>query len=133
MRRLFALVAFLAAPISLCAQDGVIDLAALPNYGNQDIPAYILNDNTPGENSISDIGATLGRVLFYDKRLSRNNTISCASCHKQAHGFSDPSVASTGVAGMTGRHAMRVVNTRFGTESHYFWDERVTFLENQIT
>jgi cytochrome c peroxidase len=132
MRRLFALVALLAAPLSVCAQDGVIDLAALPNYANQAIPDYILNDNSPGENPISDIGATLGRVLFYDKRLSRNNTVSCSSCHQQAHGFSDPSVASTGVAGMTGRHAMRLANIRFGTESHYFWDERVMFLENQI-
>jgi cytochrome c peroxidase len=133
MRRLFALVAFFAARLTVCAQNGVIDLAALPNYANQQVPAYILKDNTPDENPISDYGATLGRVLFYDKRLSRNNTVSCASCHQQAHGFSDSSIASTGVAGMTGRHAMRLSNEKFGNESHYFWDERVTFLENQIT
>ncbi|MEY2510196.1 MAG: cytochrome c peroxidase [Verrucomicrobiota bacterium] len=133
MRRLFALVAFFSARLTVCAQNGVIDLAALPNYANQKVPAYILKDNTPDENPISDYGATLGRVLFYDKRLSRNNTVSCASCHQQAHGFSDPSIASTGVAGMTGRHAMRLSNEKFGNESHYFWDERVTFLENQIT
>ena len=133
MKRLFALVAFFAARLSVYAQDGVIDLAALPNYANQGEPAYIFNDNTPDDNPISDAGATLGRVLFYDKRLSRNNTVSCSSCHQQAHGFSDPSTASTGVAGMTSRHAMRVSNLKFGTERHYFWDERVTFLENQIT
>src|SRR2546423_310379 len=133
MKRLFALVALFAARLSVFAQDGVIDFAALPNYANQQVPAYILKDNTPDENPISDFGATLGRVLFYDKRLSRNNTVSCASCHQQAHGFSDPSIASTGVAGMTGRHAMRLSNEKFGNESHYFWDERVTFLENQIT
>jgi cytochrome c peroxidase len=133
MRRLFALVAFFAARLSVSAQNGVIDLAALPNYAHQQVPAYVLKDNTPDENPISDFGATLGRVLFYDKRLSRNNTVSCASCHQQAHGFSDPSIASTGVAGMTGRHAMRLSNEKFGNESHYFWDERVTFLENQIT
>lgn len=133
MRRLFALVAFFAARLTVCAQNGVIDLGALPNYANQQLPAYILKDNTPDENPISDYGATLGRVLFYDKRLSRNNTVSCASCHQQAHGFSDSSIASTGVAGMTGRHTMRLSNERFGNESHYFWDERVTFLENQIT
>jgi cytochrome c peroxidase len=133
MRRLFALVALIAARLSAHAQDGVIDFAALPNYANQPMPAYILNDNTPDENPISDVGATLGRVLFYDKRLSRNNTVSCSSCHQQAHGFSDPSIASTGIAGTTGRHAMRASNTRFGIERHYFWDERVTFLENQIT
>lgn len=133
MRGLFALVAFLVAPLSVCAQDGVIDLAALPNYANQGKPGYIVHDNTPEENPISDIGATLGRILFYDKRLSRNNTVSCSSCHQQAHGFSDPAIASTGVAGQTGRHAMRAINVKFGSEPNYFWDERVTFLENQIT
>ena len=107
MRRLFALVAFLAAPLSLHAQDGVIDLSALPNYANQPVPAYILNDNTPDQNPISDAGATLGRVLFYDKRLSRNNTVSCSSCHQQAQGFSDPSIASTWRCGhdRAARHA----------------------------
>ena len=133
MRRLFALAAFLAASLSVCAQDGVLDLGALPNYANQGKPAYIVHDNTPEENPISDIGATLGRVLFYDKRLSRNNTVSCSSCHQQARGFGDASTASTGVAGKTGRHAMRVSNLKFGFEPNYFWDERVTFLENQIT
>jgi cytochrome c peroxidase len=132
MRRLFALVAFLAARVSVCAEDGVIDLAALPNYANQGKPSYILKENGR-DNPISDYGATLGRVLFYDKRLSRNNTVSCASCHQQAHGFSNPSIASTGVAGMTGRHAMRVSNNRFAEETNYFWDERVTFLEDQVT
>ena len=132
MRRLFALVAFLAARLSVCAQDGVIDLAALPNYANQGKPVYILKENGR-DNPISNYGATLGRVLFYDKRLSRNNTVSCASCHQQAHGFSNPSIASTGVAGMTSRHAMRVSNNRFADETNYFWDERVTFLEDQVT
>src|ERR1700748_1896147 len=132
MRRRFALFVFVAAPLSVCAQDGIIDLAAVPNYANQARPAYIVHDNTPDENPNSDIGATLGRILFYDKRLSRNNTISCASCHQQAHGFGDPSIASSGVAGKTGRHAMRVSNIKFGSEPNYFWDERVTFLENQI-
>jgi cytochrome c peroxidase len=133
MRRLLALVAFLSGPLCVCAQDGVVDLAALPNYAHQGHPDYIAHDNTPDENPLSDIGATLGRILFYDKRLSRNNTISCASCHQQAHGFGDASIASTGVAGKTGRHAMRASNIKFGSEPNYFWDERVTFLENQIT
>src|ERR1041385_853569 len=132
MRRFFALIAVLAGSPFCCAQDGVIDLDALPNYANQGQPAYITHDNTPSENRITDIGATLGRILFYDKRLSRNNTISCSSCHQQAHGFGDSSIASSGVAGKTGRHAMRVSNIRFGFEPNYFWDERVTFLENQI-
>ena len=130
-----ALAAFLASQggAELQAQDGVIDLAALKNYANQEIPAYIQKNNTPAWNQISDAGATLGRVLFYDKRLSRNDTVSCSSCHHQARAFGDSAIVSRGVAGTTGRHAMRVTNARFGTELHFFWDERATTLENQTT
>jgi len=109
-----------------------LDLNSLANYANQTIPNYITKDNS-GANSITDKGATLGRVLFYDKNLSSNNSISCASCHKQANAFSDPNVASTGVNGTTGRHSMRLINTRFAVESKFFWDERAINLETQTT
>jgi cytochrome c peroxidase len=130
-----AIASFLALQVAaqLQAQDGVIDLANLANYANQGKPPYIQKDNTPPENQISDAGATLGRVLFYDKRLSRNNTVSCSSCHQQAHAFSDSSIASLGVAGATSRHTPRLTNARFGTEVHFFWDERAASLENQTT
>lgn len=131
----FAIAALLASQVAaqLRAQDGVIDLAALENYANQGKPAYIQKDNTPPGNQVSNAGATLGRVLFYDKRLSRNNAVSCSSCHQQTRAFSDNTIASTGVAGTTGRHAMRLTNARFGTEFHFFWDERAASLENQTT
>ncbi len=109
-----------------------IDLDNLANYANQSIPGYITKDNTTG-NAITDKGATLGRVLFYDKNLSSNNTISCASCHQQANAFSDTNVASNGVNGTTGRHAMRLINTRFAVENKFFWDERAATLEFQTT
>ena len=104
----------------------------LANYANQSIPSYILIDNTDG-NPITDKGATLGRVLFYDKNLSSNNTISCASCHKQEFAFGDTAPLSQGVNGLTFRHSMRLVNNRFSQESKYFWDERASTLENQTT
>jgi cytochrome c peroxidase len=73
-------------------------------------------------------------VLFYDKSLSIDNTISCASCHQQAFAFSDPLVASKGVqGGTTNRHSMRLINTRFGNELKFFWDERAATLESQTT
>ncbi len=97
------------------------------NYANIQLPNYLLQnafppqipfqhaaielDNTPANNPITDAGATLGRVLFYDKRLSANGSISCASCHQAAHGFSDPEVQSTGFeGGHTRRHSMGLVN-----------------------
>lgn len=109
-----------------------VDLNNLANYANQTVPAYINKDNS-ALNPISDKGATLGRVLFYDKKMSSNNTISCSSCHKQAVAFGDDSVASTGVNGTTGRHSMRLINTRFAVESKFFWDERAASLEIQTT
>lgn len=109
-----------------------VDLNNLANYANQTIPGYITKDNS-ALNLISDKGATLGRVLFYDKKLSATNTISCSSCHKQAVAFGDNAVASTGVNGTTGRHSMRLINTRFATESKFFWDERAASLEIQTT
>jgi cytochrome c peroxidase len=102
----------------------------LSNYANQTKPAYITKDNTAG-NPITDKGATLGRVLFYDKNLSSNNTISCASCHIQANAFGDDTDASEGVNGTTTRHAMRLVNSRFSNERKFFWDERAATLELQ--
>ena len=70
--------------MSAKAGTGIVDLTSLANYAAQPIPNYINKSNTPANNLITDKGATLGRVLFYDKRLSRNDTISCSSCHKQS-------------------------------------------------
>ena len=109
-----------------------VDLENLANYANQATPSYITKNNSQG-NAITDKGATLGRVLFYDKNLSSNNSISCASCHKQEFAFSDSNVASTGVNGTTGRHSMRLINTKFASETKFFWDERALNLETQTT
>ncbi len=109
-----------------------IDLSNLPNYAAQAVPTYITRNNSFG-NPITDKGATLGRVLFYDKSLSTNNTVSCSSCHIQANAFGDSNVASNGVNGLTVRHAMRLINTKFANETKFFWDERAANLETQTT
>ena len=110
-----------------------IDLNNLANYANQSRPGYINKDNTVG-NTITDAKATLGRVLFYDKNLSVDNTVSCASCHKQEFAFSDTAVVSSGLqGGVTGRHSMRLVNSRFAVERKFFWNERAASLELQTT
>ena len=111
---------------------GKIDLNNLSNYANQSKPAYITKDNTV-VNPITDKGATLGRVLFYDKNLSSTTTISCSSCHIQANAFGDNAVASAGVNGTTTRHTMRLINSRFSNETKFFWDERATTLEKQTS
>ncbi len=116
------------------------DLPATPyNYANQALPPYLNGgqirdqDNTPNENPVTDEGATLGRVLFYDKNMSINNAISCASCHQQSAGFADPRAFSLGFdGGFTGRNSMGLANARFYEPGSFFWDQRAATLEDQV-
>src|ERR1051325_7237300 len=97
------------------------------------VPPIVGQDNMPATNITSDAGATLGRVLFYDKRLSINQTLSCSSCHQQAHGFSDARKFSVGFnGGLTARNAMGLSNGRWYLRRHFFWDERANTLEDQV-
>jgi cytochrome c peroxidase len=111
----------------------------LPDHFTTDLPGQPLPtsvnglDNTPADNPITNEGATLGRVLFYDKKLSANGTIACASCHKQDKGFSDDATLSVGFdGGLTGRHSMTLINSRFYQRGRFFWDERAGSLEEQV-
>ncbi len=112
---------------------GVLDLDNLFNYAAPTVPDYIRPArNVP--NPVTDKGATLGRVIFYDKSLSVNGTVACATCHRQAEAFSETSVVSGGVlGGQTGRSSMRLVNTLYGQEQRFFWDERAVNMEDQVT
>jgi cytochrome c peroxidase len=90
-------------------------------------------DNTPATNPITDAGATLGRVLFYDPRLSASDAVSCGSCHHQSLGFADALVFSIGLGGaLTPRHATGLANARFYKRGRFFWDERASTLEEQV-
>ena len=90
-------------------------------------------DNTPGDNQVTDAGATLGRVLFWDKRLSQNGTVSCGSCHDPGAGFSDTVALSEGFeGGLTRRNSMGLINQRYYGRGAMFWDERADTLEDQV-
>jgi len=90
-------------------------------------------DNTPDDNPQTPAGIALGRVLFYDTLLSQNGAVSCASCHQQEHGFSDPVRLSEGFdGGLTGRNSMSLINVRFYEPGSMFWDERAATLEEQV-
>jgi cytochrome c peroxidase len=92
-------------------------------------------DNTPDGNPVTDAGATLGRVLFFDTALSRTGTLSCASCHLGSAGFADTARFSTGVPGTPNARAisMRLVNLRFFRPGRGFWDQRARSLEELST
>lgn len=113
--------------------------AMVANYSQPNLPPYYQNgpvagaDNTPLNNPVTDAGATLGRVLFYDKQLSANGTVSCGSCHQAINGFSDPATLSLGFEnGLTGRHSMSLANSRYYANGSFFWDERASSLEAQV-
>jgi len=104
-----------------------------------DLPAHFRTatlqgfDNTPTDNPVTDAGATLGRVLFYDRRLSKNGSTSCASCHPQDSGFSDTVARSEGFeGGLTRRNSMPLLNLRWSHRGAMFWDERAASLEAQV-
>lgn len=117
----------------------VLNLPATPyNYAAQALPAYMITPVIAGQvtgtagNPTTDWGATLGRVLFYDKSLSVNGTIACASCHKQENAFSDPVQRSSGFnGGLTARNSMSLIDAQYYPNGHYFWDQRAASLEAQ--
>jgi cytochrome c peroxidase len=104
----------------------------LPTFPSFIQTALAANDNMPSNNPITNDGATLGRVLFYDKQLSVNNTVSCGSCHAQNLSFEDTLTLSKGFnGGLTDRNSMALLNIRFFKSGFMFWDERATSVEKQ--
>lgn len=95
------------------------------------IPSHFPAMNIPEDNPMTEEGVLLGRMLFYEKRLSGDNTISCGSCHSPAAAFSDPNQFSSGVNGTLGnRNSMALIN--LGWQTSFFWDGRSHTLEEQI-
>jgi cytochrome c peroxidase len=87
--------------------------------------------NLANDNVLTEQGVQLGRMLFYEKSLSKDNSISCASCHKQEFAFDDTARFSIGVLGLKGkRQAMAIFNTAWHT-NQFFWDGRANLLRHQ--
>lgn len=128
------------AELAVVRQFLVVDLNNLHNYAAPSLPVHydadlLRTDNTPPDNRITNAGATLGRVLFYDRQLSTTRTVSCSSCHQQTNGFTDLQRFSAGVVpGKLGTaHAMRLGNVSFYRPGNMFWDRRAATLEAQAT
>ena len=101
------------------------DFTTVLPLGLQATAAYIPDDNPQSAQKIE-----LGRKLYYDARLSKDGTISCASCHAPEKGFTDGQQVSTGVGHQVGsRNAPTVMNRLFSKEQ--FWDGRAASLEDQ--
>lgn len=133
-------VSLLAGAVGFAAPpERKLTLPATPyKYADPKLPAHFEErwvkalDMTPADNPTTDAGAALGRMLFYDPRLSASNTVSCGSCHRQEYAFSEPHAVSIGHEGRKGdRNSMSLVNLRWA-RAGLFWDERASTLEEAV-
>jgi len=136
VRFVFHLEAFLVvlAFTSLsCRKDPKIEPVTTTPYSfdyPEIIADYLPPVEVPSNNPMTDEGVELGRKLFFDERLSGNNTQSCGSCHIPAASFSDTVAYSIGIDGLAGsRNAMPLIN--LGWMDRLFWDGRASSLEDQ--
>jgi cytochrome c peroxidase len=85
----------------------------------------------PEANPLTREKVALGRKLFFDTRLSRDNTVSCATCHDPDHAFTDSRPLAVGIGGRVGnRRVPRIANRVYG--ALFFWDGRAATLEEQV-
>ena len=95
-----------------------------------EIPSSLPPIDVPIDNPLTDEGVNLGRKLFHEPLLSADGTQSCASCHIQSAGFSDPNQFSVGIDGISGnRNAMALINLMWSPSLN--WDGSSTKLEDQ--
>ena len=94
-------------------------------------PFVFGNFRVPVDNPLTQEAVQLGRRLFYDERLSGDNTVSCSTCHLQHLAFTDGRARSVGVSGkMLEFNSMSLANLMWGSQ-HFFWNGRADSLEEQ--
>ena len=129
---LFLLIVFLILPLKISGQalpEKPLTLVDVHSLGPQklgSLPAVPIPPNNPQ----SDLKILLGKQLYFDTRLSKDNTVSCATCHNPAMGWSDAGPTSTGINGQKGgRRSPPVSNAAYSPLQ--FWDGRAPSLEEQ--
>ena len=118
-----------SAPLKAPTQDGEVSQVGTPYRFKMkaDFPIPPLPTDYP----LTEERVELGRRLFNDASLSRDGSISCASCHDATHAFSDARTFSVGIDGQIGtRHAMPLMNLAW--KNTFFWDGRAPSLRDQI-
>jgi cytochrome c peroxidase len=95
------------------------------------MPAGLEPIDWPQDNPYSKSKAELGKLLFFDTRLSPDGSVSCANCHSPQHAFAETTSVSTGFHGQQGaRNAPALINAAYSMD--FFWDGRAGTLEEQI-
>ena len=123
--RVVGLLLLSLLPVSMARKAGAQQPASPP------VPLGLPPIPWPEDNPYSAARAELGRVLFFDGRLSSNGIIGCAFCHEPAHAFAASTPLSRGVDGKPGvRHAPTLINRAWGKAQ--FWDGRAPTVEAQM-
>jgi cytochrome c peroxidase len=133
--RIILIVALFASLIISCDDDPIVDPPEEEIM--QDSTPYdfsygaLPSPDLPADNVMTVEGVKLGRMLFYETMLSKDDSQSCASCHRQEHAFSDTTRFSIGVEELPGkRQAMAVFNMAWNN-NEFFWDGRAHLLRDQ--
>lgn len=128
----FLYLSALLVVTSSCKKEGVTLADQPPHAIKLEVPTNFPRFTDDPDNPLTEEGIELGRILFYDTRLSGNNQLSCASCHQQKLAFSDGvSLNNIGVSGVKlPRHSPALINLAWVTNG-LFWDGGSTNLESQ--
>lgn len=122
-------------PLAAEHEDLGISITDLDAMASSWLPGQLgLLPDTPvlEDNPLTPEKIELGKLLYFDHRLSLDGSMSCATCHDPAHGWADPRPRSLGAGGAElGRHSPTVINTAFNEPQ--FWDGRAHQLEEQAT
>lgn len=119
----------IAAALLLCAAAQAAQAFDGPEYPYK-VPLGLQAPDIPEDNPVTDAKVDLGKRLYFDKRLSRDGTVSCATCHAPEKGWTDQSAVSTGIKGQKGGvSAPTVLNSAY--MEFQFWDGRAKSLEEQ--
>jgi len=135
MIRILSFAFVLAILIQACTKDEADEVSdSGVKFDNSAYDLYTGDFEKPAialDNELTVQGVRLGRMLFYEKRMSKDGSMSCASCHRQEHAFTDTSQFSKGVRGQVGkRQAMAVFNMAWNS-NEFFWDGRAHLLRDQ--
>ena len=141
MRHILNYTLVLLVLLASCREDDTIDKVVPPNIPTPyvlEIPPHFNRINSPiipADNPLTVEGIALGKKLFFEKMLSKDNSISCSSCHAPEKAFNDKGkTLSEGVGGTLGiRNAMPLFNLAWGsvTSGRFNWHGSATSLEQQ--
>ena len=139
MQRFYLILIFALTASLVFAEDDVtrtppsVPVDNLPSELNEPtgLNGFSAAPEQPVSNAHSAAKIELGRKLFFDPILSRDNSIACASCHRPDHGFANDEKLAVGIEGRVGtRNVPTILNRGYG--EHFSWDGKSTSLEEQV-